>query len=248
MTTSCKIRISGLSKRFSDNVVLNDINLDLEPGERVAIIGPSGTGKSTLLRCLNFLDRPDAGLLTIGDLSVDATRASRAQILALRRRTGFVFQNYALFANKTARQNITEGLITVRRLPRRQAEARADEVLSRIGLSEKADSYPSALSGGQQQRVGIGRAMAMDAELLLFDEPTSALDPEWVGEALDLIRSIADGRQTMLIVTHEMQFAREIADRVVFMENGRIVEQGPPARIFDAPTDDRTRAFLRRVG
>ncbi|MGR3418486.1 amino acid ABC transporter ATP-binding protein [Paracoccus sp. (in: a-proteobacteria)] len=248
MTTSCKIRISGLSKRFSDNVVLNDINLDLEPGERVAIIGPSGTGKSTLLRCLNFLDRPDAGLLTIGDLSVDATRASRAQILALRRRTGFVFQNYALFANKTARQNITEGLITVRRLPRRQAEARADEVLSRIGLSEKADSYPSALSGGQQQRVGIGRAMAMDAELLLFDEPTSALDPEWVGEVLDLIRSIADGRQTMLIVTHEMQFAREIADRVVFMENGRIVEQGPPATIFDAPTDDRTRAFLRRVG
>ena len=248
MTTSCKIRISGLSKRFSDNVVLNDINLDLEPGERVAIIGPSGTGKSTLRRCLNFLDRPDAGLLTIGDLSVDATRASRAQILALRRRTGFVFQNYALFANKTARQNITEGLITVRRLPRRQAEARADEVLSRIGLSEKADSYPSALSGGQQQRVGIGRAMAMDAELLLFDEPTSALDPEWVGEVLDLIRSIADGRQTMLIVTHEMQFAREIADRVVFMENGRIVEQGPPARIFDAPTDDRTRAFLRRVG
>lgn len=248
MTTSCKIRISGLSKRFSDNVVLKDINLDLEPGERVAIIGPSGTGKSTLLRCLNFLDRPDAGLLTIGDLSVDATRASRAQILALRRRTGFVFQNYALFANKTARQNITEGLITVRRLPRRQAEARADEVLSRIGLSEKADSYPSALSGGQQQRVGIGRAMAMDAELLLFDEPTSALDPEWVGEVLDLIRSIADGRQTMLIVTHEMQFAREIADRVVFMENGRIVEQGPPARIFDAPTDDRTRAFLRRVG
>ncbi|MEH6788827.1 MAG: amino acid ABC transporter ATP-binding protein [Paracoccus sp. (in: a-proteobacteria)] len=248
MTTSCKIRISGLSKRFSDNVVLNDINLDLEPGERVAIIGPSGTGKSTLLRCLNFLDRPDAGLLTIGDLSVDATRASRAQILALRRRTGFVFQNYALFANKTARQNITEGLITVRRLPRRQAEARADEVLSRIGLSEKANSYPSALSGGQQQRVGIGRAMAMDAELLLFDEPTSALDPEWVGEVLDLIRSIADGRQTMLIVTHEMQFAREIADRVVFMENGRIVEQGPPARIFDAPTDDRTRAFLRRVG
>ena len=166
----------------------------------------------------------------------------------MRRRTGFVFQNYALFANKTARQNITEGLITVRRLPRRQAEARADEVLSRIGLSEKADSYPSALSGGQQQRVGIGRAMAMDAELLLFDEPTSALDPEWVGEVLDLIRSIADGRQTMLIVTHEMQFAREIADRVVFMENGRIVEQGPPARIFDAPTDDRTRAFLRRVG
>ena len=247
MTTSCKIRISGLSKRFSDNVVLNDINLDLEPGERVAIIGPSGTGKSTLLRCLNFLDRPDAGLLTIGDLSVDATRASRAQILALRRRTGFVFQNYALFANKTARQNITEGLITVRRLPRRQAEARADEVLSRIGLSEKADSYPSALSGGQQQRVGIGRAMAMDAELLLFDEPTSALDPEWVGEVLDLMRAVAERKQTMLIVTHEMQFAREIADRVIFMDGGKIVESGPPSEIFSAPKDARLQKFLKRV-
>ena len=174
MTTSCKIRISGLSKRFSDNVVLNDINLDLEPGERVAIIGPSGTGKSTLLRCLNFLDRPDAGLLTIGDLSVDATRASRAQILALRRRTGFVFQNYALFANKTARQNITEGLITVRRLPRRQAEARADEVLSRIGLSEKADSYPSALSGGQQQRVGVQLVCQKRRRVILVDH---RLDP-----------------------------------------------------------------------
>ncbi len=247
MNTSCTISVEGLRKSFGPNTVLNDIDLCLTPGERVAIIGPSGTGKSTLLRCLNFLDRPDAGQITIGDLSVDAARASRAQILALRRRTGFVFQNYALFANKTARQNITEGLITVRGQPRAEAEARADRVLARIGLAEKAGSYPAALSGGQQQRVGIGRAMAMDAELLLFDEPTSALDPEWVGEVLDLIRAIADGRQTMLIVTHEMQFAREIADRIVFMEGGRIVEQGPPAQIFDNPQDERTRAFLRRV-
>ncbi|WP_299907916.1 amino acid ABC transporter ATP-binding protein [uncultured Paracoccus sp.] len=247
MTTDCHISIAGLTKRFGTNTVLSDINLNLTPGERVAIIGPSGTGKSTLLRCLNFLDRPDAARITIGDLSVDAASATRAEILALRRRTGFVFQNYALFANKTARQNITEGLVTVRGWSRSKADARADEVLASIGLTDKADSYPAALSGGQQQRIGIGRAMALDGDLLLFDEPTSALDPEWVGEVLDLIRQIADGRQTMLIVTHEMQFAREIADRVVFMEGGRIVEQGPPAQIFDAPEDERTRAFLRRV-
>ena len=247
MSTDCDISVTGLTKRFGTNTVLNDIDLPLKPGERVAIIGPSGTGKSTLLRCMNFLDRPDAGRITIGDLSVDAKDATRAQILALRRRTGFVFQNYALFANKTARQNITEGPIVIRGMSRAAANQQADEILAEIGLSDKADSFPAALSGGQQQRVGIGRAMAMNADLLLFDEPTSALDPEWVGEVLDLIRKVADGRQTMLIVTHEMQFAREIADRIVFMEGGRIVEQGPPAQIFDAPQDDRLRTFLRRV-
>ncbi|MBK4217598.1 amino acid ABC transporter ATP-binding protein [Paracoccus caeni] len=245
---SCNISISGLTKRFGTNTVLNDISLSLTPGERVAIIGPSGTGKSTLLRCLNYLDRPDKGLITLGDLSVDAERASRADILALRRRTGFVFQNYALFANKTARQNIMEGLTVVRDWSKDKARARADEILARIGLADRGDSYPSALSGGQQQRVGIGRAMALDADLMLLDEPTSALDPEWVGEVLDLIRRIADGRQTMLIVTHEMQFAREIADRIVFMDGGRIVEQGPPEQIFGNAQDERTRAFLRRVG
>ncbi|WP_295042349.1 amino acid ABC transporter ATP-binding protein [uncultured Paracoccus sp.] len=244
---TCQIDIRGLVKRFGTNTVLNGIDLCLKPGERVAIIGPSGTGKSTLLRCLNWLDAPDAGRITLGDLSIDAARPTRAQILALRRRTGFVFQNYALFANKTARQNITEGLTTVRGWSRVQADARADDILARIGLADRGDSYPSAMSGGQQQRVGIGRAMALDADMLLFDEPTSALDPEWVGEVLDLIRAIADGRQTMLIVTHEMQFAREIADRIVFMDGGRIVEQGPPDQIFGNPQDDRTRAFLRRV-
>lgn len=244
----CQIDIDGLVKRFGDNTVLNGINLCLKPGERVAIIGPSGTGKSTLLRCLNYLDLPEEGSITVGDLTVDAATAQNADILALRRRTGFVFQNYALFANKTARDNIIEGLTTVRGWTKAKATERANEILSQIGLADRGDSFPAAMSGGQQQRVGIGRAMALDADLLLFDEPTSALDPEWVGEVLDLIRRIADGRQTMLIVTHEMQFAREIADRIVFMEGGRIVEQGPPDKIFGNAQDDRTRAFLRRVG
>ncbi|WP_404862625.1 amino acid ABC transporter ATP-binding protein [Georhizobium sp. MAB10] len=241
------IRLEGLTKRFGNNTVLDGIDLQIEAGERIVVIGPSGTGKSTLLRCINFLDRPDAGVIGIGDLTVDAARATRKDILALRRRTAFVFQNYSLFANKTARENITEALVTVHGQSRAQAEARADTILGETGLSDKAGSYPAALSGGQQQRVGIGRAMALDADLMLFDEPTSALDPEWVGEVLDLMRRVAESRQTMLIVTHEMQFAREIAHRVIFMEGGRIVEQGPPEAIFDDPQDQRTRDFLRRV-
>ena len=242
------INVRGLVKRFGDTVVLDGIDLDIAEGERVVVIGASGTGKSTLLRCLNFLDRPEAGRIEIGDLRVDAARATRAQILALRRATAFVFQNYALFANRTAKENIMEALVTVQKRPRDEAEARARDILAETGLSDKADSYPAALSGGQQQRVGIGRAMAIGATLMLFDEPTSALDPEWVGEVLDLMARVAEQRQTMLIVTHEMQFAREIADRVIFMDGGRIVESGPPAQIFDAPHDDRTRRFLRRVG
>lgn len=241
------ISIRGLTKRYGTTTVLDGIDLNIAEGERVAIIGPSGTGKSTLLRCLNYLDRPDAGVIRIGDLTFDAAAARPAQILALRRRTAFVFQNYALFANKTARENITEALITVQRKPRAEAEARADAILRETGLADKAGSYPAALSGGQAQRVGIGRAMALDAALMLLDEPTSALDPEWVGEVLELMRRVAERRQTMLIVTHEMQFAREIADRVIFMDGGRIVEQGPPAQVFDAPQDPRTQNFLRRV-
>lgn len=241
------ISVRGLTKSFGAARVLQDIDLDIAPGERIVIIGPSGTGKSTLLRCLNFLDRPDAGTIRVGDLTVDAAHPTKAQILALRRRTAFVFQNYALFANKTAKQNITEALLTVQKRPRAEAEARADAILRETGLADKADAFPASLSGGQQQRVGIGRAMALDAELMLFDEPTSALDPEWVGEVLDLMRRVAERRQTMLIVTHEMQFAREIADRVLFMDGGRIVEQGPPEQIFQAPQDPRTRDFLRRV-
>ncbi|NDW35003.1 amino acid ABC transporter ATP-binding protein [Salipiger sp. PrR007] len=241
------ISIRGLSKTFNGTAVLDAIDLDIAPGERVVIIGPSGTGKSTLLRCLNFLDHPDAGRITIGEVTLDAARATRAEILALRRRSAFVFQNYALFANKTAKENIMEALVTVQGRPPAEAERRALEVLAETGLAEKADSYPASLSGGQQQRVGIGRAMAIGAELMLFDEPTSALDPEWVGEVLDLMRRVAARRQTMLIVTHEMQFAREIADRVIFMHGGKIVEEGTPEQIFGAPKDERLQRFLRRL-
>ncbi|KAA9008702.1 amino acid ABC transporter ATP-binding protein [Histidinibacterium aquaticum] len=242
------ISIQGLTKRFGETAVLDGIDLEIADGERVVVIGPSGTGKSTLLRCINFLDRPQSGTIRIDDLTVDAARASKTDILSLRRCTAFVFQNYALFANKTAKENIMEALVTVQRVPKEEAEERALGILKETGLADKADSYPAALSGGQQQRVGIGRAMALGAALMLFDEPTSALDPEWIGEVLDLMRRVAEQRQTMLIVTHEMQFAREIADRILFMDGGRIVEQGPPAELLDNPQDERLKRFLRRVG
>ncbi|MBD83410.1 MAG: amino acid ABC transporter ATP-binding protein [Oceanibulbus sp.] len=241
------IDITGLTKHFGGAPVLNGIDLQIAEGERVVVIGPSGTGKSTLLRCLNFLDVPQAGTIRIGDVTVDAAKARKADILALRRRTAMVFQNYALFANKTAKENIMEALVTVQKRPKDEAEQRALSVLAETGLADKADSFPAALSGGQQQRVGIGRAMALGAELMLFDEPTSALDPEWVGEVLDLMRAVAERKKTMLIVTHEMQFAREIADRVIFMDGGKIVESGPPSKIFSAPKDARLQKFLKRV-
>lgn len=212
------------------------------------IIGSSGTGKSTLLRTVNFLENADKGVITIDDVSVDTEKHTKAEVIALRRKTGFVFQNYALFAHMTARQNIAEGLITVRGWKKADALKRAQEILDDIGLGDKGDSYPAALSGGQQQRVGIGRAMALQPELLLFDEPTSALDPEWVGEVLQLMKELATKHQTMLVVTHEMQFAKEVADRVIFMAEGNIVEQGSPQDIFGNPQDPRLKKFLRQVG
>ncbi|MBJ7275045.1 amino acid ABC transporter ATP-binding protein [Marinobacter salarius] len=241
------IKLESLSKHFGKTVVLDGIDLTIEEGEIVVIIGPSGTGKSTLLRCVNFLEQPTKGTMTVGDLTVDVNRASRADILSMRRRTAFVFQNYALFSNKTALQNIAERLLVVDRWPKEKAYQRAREILDRIGLADKADAYPASMSGGQQQRVGIGRAMATGAEVILFDEPTSSLDPEWVEEVLGLMKQLASERQTMMVVTHEMSFARDVADRVIFIDGGRIVEQGPPSEIFHNPKDPRTKDFLKKI-
>ncbi|GGY60275.1 amino acid ABC transporter ATP-binding protein [Marinobacter zhanjiangensis] len=241
------IKLDSLSKHFGSTVVLDGIDLTIDKGEIVVIIGPSGTGKSTLLRCINFLEQPTAGTMTVGDLTVDVKKANRAEILSMRRRTAFVFQNYALFANKTALQNIAERLLVVDKWPKEEAYRRAREILDQIGLGEKADAYPASMSGGQQQRVGIGRAMAAGAEVILFDEPTSSLDPEWVEEVLGLMKQLASERQTMMVVTHEMSFARDVADRVIFIDGGRIVEQGPPSEIFYNPQDPRTKDFLKKI-
>lgn len=242
------IKLENIHKRFGDTEVLKGIDLDIKQGEIIVIIGSSGTGKSTLLRTVNFLEQADEGRITIDDISVDTQKAHESRSLGAASPYWVCFQNYALFAHMTARQNIAEGLITVRGWKKQEALTRAQQILDDIGLGEKGDSYPAALSGGQQQRVGIGRAMALQPELLLFDEPTSALDPEWVGEVLSLMKKLANQHQTMLVVTHEMQFAKEVADRVIFMAEGNIVEQGSPQDIFDNPQDPRLKKFLNQVG
>ena len=242
------IKLANIHKSFADSAVLKGIDIEIKQGEIIVIIGSSGTGKSTLLRCVNFLETADKGSIKIDDVIVDSQNANQADVLALRRKTGFVFQNYALFAHMTAQQNIAEGLITVRGWKKTQALEHAQGILNDIGLGDKAHHYPASLSGGQQQRVGIGRAMALEPELLLFDEPTSALDPEWVGEVLTLMKELASKQQTMLVVTHEMQFAKEVADRVIFMAEGNLVEQGSPQEIFHNPQDHRLQKFLRQVG
>ena len=241
------IHVSDLHKSYGPDEVLKGINLTVKSGEIVVIIGPSGTGKSTLLRCINRLETPDRGSVQVGGLCVPEGAHKERTLVALRRQAAFVFQNYALFQNKTALENIMEGLLTVQKVGRREAFDRGMAVLERIGLTEKAGRYPAALSGGEQQRIGIGRAMAQGAEVILFDEPTSSLDPEKVYEVLSLMRMLARQHTTMLVVTHEMQFARDVATRVVFMEGGRIVEENTPALLFDAPQDPRTRDFLSKV-
>ncbi len=242
------IALNNIKKSFNQTPILKGIDLEINKGEIIVVIGPSGTGKSTLLRCVNFLEQADQGTITIGDSQVDAASYTKSQVTELRKKTGFVFQNYALFAHMTAEQNIAEGLITVRGWSKQDAYAKANQLLEEVGLADKSESYPAALSGGQQQRVGIARAMALSPELLLFDEPTSALDPEWVGEVLSVMKKLAKDHQTMLVVTHEMQFAKEVADRVLFMADGVIVEQGTPQQLFEHPQDPRLQRFLRQVG
>lgn len=241
------IQLSGIKKSFHDLEILKSVDLTIEKGEVVVILGPSGSGKTTLLRSINCLNRADDGTVAIGDLRVDLKRPKKHEILALRRKTAMVFQHYNLFHNKTALQNISEALIMVKKLPKKEAEAIAAEYLRQVGLADKTDRYPRQLSGGQQQRIGIARALAIDPELLLFDEPTSALDPELVGEVLDVMKAIAGQGRTMLIVTHEISFAKEIASRIVFMDGGVVVEEGPPEEILNRPQNPRTISFLRRL-
>lgn len=240
------ICVRDLNKSFGSLRVLKNVSLQLEEGKVLVLIGPSGTGKSTLLRCINYLEKPDAGIITIDQLSVDAQNHKKTEVYKLRSKTAMVFQNYSLFKNKTALENIMEPLTAVQKIPRKTAEIQAREILEAIGLSEKADSYPSQLSGGQQQRVGIGRAMAVRPEVMLIDEPTSSLDPELVGEVLNLLYKLAKQKTTMIIATHEMEFAKHIADHVVFLEDGEIVEEGSPEKIFSAPETQRMQQFLRK--
>ena len=239
------LEIRNLRKDFGPLQVLKGIDLDVNKGDVVAILGSSGSGKTTMLRCLNFLERADAGTMDFDGRRIELHRATHAEINALRRRTGFVFQNYNLFANKTALQNVTEGLIIARKMPRRTAEELAHAQLVKVGMEDRADYYPSQLSGGQQQRVAIARAMAADPEILYFDEPTSALDPELTGEVLAVMRQLAREGRTMLVVTHEMDFARHVANRVVFMEQGVIVEQNTAEAFFNDPQQPRTQEFLQ---
>jgi L-cystine transport system ATP-binding protein len=241
------IYLQGIKKAFNHQPVLKDINIKIEKGEVVTILGPSGSGKTTLLRCLNFLEKPDAGLIQIGEVQVNSEKVTKKEILSLRKQSAMVFQHYNLFAHKTVLENVMEGLIVVKKLKKKEARLQSETVLKKVGLSDRLHHYPSQLSGGQQQRVGIARALALNPEVILFDEPTSALDPELVGDVLGVIKSIAKEGITMVIVTHEMSFAREVSDHVLFMDEGVIVEEGSPLEIFNEPKEERTRRFLQRI-
>lgn len=241
------IKLENIQKSFGHLKVLKDVSLTVDDGSVVVILGPSGSGKTTLLRSINFLERADNGKLTIGNTSLDLHSAKKKDVLEIRKKTAMVFQNYNLFANKTALENIMEGLVTARGISKEAARERALLELSKVGLSDKANYYPSQLSGGQQQRVGIARAVALDAEVILFDEPTSALDPELVGETLSIIKKVAKEGHTMIVVTHEMSFAEDVADKVVFMDGGYVLEEGSPEKIFYKPEHERTKQFLSRI-
>lgn len=241
------LEIKGLRKSYGELEVLKGVDLSVEKGDVIAVLGPSGSGKTTMLRCINFLEEADGGSMIFDGSTYEFGQVSRREQAAFRKRTGFVFQNYNLFLNKTALQNVTEGLIIARKMPRELAEQKGRAALDKVGLSDRYDHYPSQLSGGQQQRVAIARALATDPEIIFFDEPTSALDPELTGEVLAVMRELAEEGMTMLVVTHEMGFARNVSNKVIFMEHGAVVESGSSADIFEAPREERTREFLRII-
>lgn len=236
------IEIKGLFKSFGDHEVLKGIDQNVEEGEVLCIVGPSGSGKSTMLRCINRLEEP-----TAGEIYIDGEAVTEDNIDAMRTKMGMVFQSFNLFPHKSVLDNLTMGPVNVKKANKKESEEKALKLLERVGLAEKAEEFPRNLSGGQQQRVAIARALAMDPEVMLFDEPTSALDPEMVGEVLDVMKSLAKEGMTMIVVTHEMGFAKEVADKVIFMDGGYIVEQGTPDEVLNHPQMDRTKDFLSKV-
>ncbi len=239
------LEIRDIHKSFGDLNVLDGVDLTVNQGDVVAILGPSGSGKTTMLRCINFLETADQGTMKFDDETYDMANTTKKQIREIRKKTGFVFQNYNLFANKTALQNVTLGLTTVRKMSKEEANRIGMEMLAKVGMADRANHYPSQLSGGQQQRVAIARALAPNPEIIYFDEPTSALDPELIGEVLNVMRSLAKEGRTMIVVTHEMTFARDVSNHTIFMDKGKIVEQGPSREFFANPKEERTREFLR---
>lgn len=241
------LEVHGIRKSFDAQEVLRGIDLKVQKGEVIAVIGPSGSGKTTLLRCMNCLERPDEGTLQLDRSIYDLAKVNKKEIAEIHQRTGFVFQSYNLFANRTALGNVTEGLTVVRKLPLLQAREKGLKLLEQVGLNGLEDRFPIQLSGGQQQRVAIARALASDPEIIYFDEPTSALDPELTGEVLAVMKTLAETGMTMMVVTHEMSFARNVATRVVFMENGIIVEEAPASEFFSNPKSERTKEFLRHM-
>ena len=240
------ITAKNVHKSFGKNQVLKGVDLEVESGQVVCILGPSGSGKTTFLRCLNFLEQADQGELTVADKVVNLQKASKKEILDVRRNTSMVFQNYALFANKTAKENIMIPLMLAQKMSKSEAEAIALNMLEKVSLLDRQDFYPSQMSGGQQQRIGIARALAINPEVILFDEPTSALDPELVGQTLEVMKKIASEGMTMILVTHEKQFAYEVSDKIIFMEGGKVVEEGTPDQVFNHPKEVRTKEFLSR--
>ena len=241
------LEVKKLSKTFGQKKVLSEISLTVEQGDVVVVLGPSGSGKTTFLRCLNHLEKADSGQLSLAGQDYNLAKLSRKEILSIRKKTAFVFQHYNLFANKTALENVLEGLVIARQIPKKEALKTAEEALDKVGLLDYRDYFPSQLSGGQQQRIGIARAIAVKPDVILFDEPTSALDPELIGDVLAVMKQLAREGITMIVVTHEMSFARDVANHILFLDGGRIVEEGHPDQFFLHPKEERTKQFLTRI-